>query len=463
MSENSNSGGITSERYFPSYSIQRDIGIAEYNSADAHLRAENQAVKWATSITVLLSGVAGFSVFEPTALNDTFFLLKPTSDIGHLYLLIVVLLISFALIIHLADLAKSRSFAERKVIVLRRMLGVSYGENSLVLPNWRIEGADNPFAVKIFRGYLDHRIFPLYVILAFGSLTVFGLSIGSINYVLDVLDHEGRAAFGSVVILALFYFTTGLAVYVRQLRDFNENSVLMLAKMAARVLFVPVSNNFPYKNYRILLDVAEAERLKANFKLIVPFAILIEDNEFYKHKGINWRGIARAIKGKLSSKNLGGGSSITQQFARSNYINKLNLGIRRKIVEFILAKWIETVMTKNEILKGYLSTARFEFGVYGFHRAYRHFGLDQVSEMQSWEAFILIERLGNIHGRFLGNRVKALLEKSIAKNLLTMEDARTAIGYYRNMMDTHFELRDGDINPQQVIDQLVEKFGDKEF
>ncbi len=446
---------FTNERLFPNHTFERDIGLAEYATAAAHLNSESKSVKWAASATILLSGGGGLATLQFNLITPELLLGTQEPKPTHLMLLLAVVLVSFISIVHLAELNKSRTFAERKVVALRRMLGVSYGENSLVLPNWRIEGADNPFALKFFRGWLDHRVFPIYMLLSVGSFAVFGLSFSLIAYLSSFLGVEVDPTFQNALIVACTYWLCGIATYKYYSRELGENLRLSLAKTVARLFRVPLDPNFMHRTYRVQLDIAEARRIKSDFETISKVAIFIEDRAFREHGGVNWRGTGRAVLGKIRNKKAGGGSSITQQFVRSNYIKNLNLGIRRKIVEILLARWIEKIWNKTSILNGYLTTVRFDRGVYGFHRAYKHFFEETPVNVSAWEAFILVERLGNIHGYFIANRVQALLSSSLEEGLLKTDDALACLKYYEGMMGHHFSLPDArSRTPADVIKAL---------
>lgn len=89
--------------------------------------------------------------------------------------------------------------------------------------------------------------------------------------------------------------------------------------------------------------------------LLIQTIIVIEDSRFRKHHGIDLLAILRAFFINLKYKSYRqGGSTITQQLARTLYLNtKKNL--RRKILEISIAFYLELTMTKDEIMAKYLS------------------------------------------------------------------------------------------------------------
>lgn len=103
--------------------------------------------------------------------------------------------------------------------------------------------------------------------------------------------------------------------------------------------------------------------------------LAIEDRRFYDHFGIDLRGTLRAL---LRNARAGGaregGSTLTQQLVRLTYLSP-EKSLRRKVQEAMIALWLETQLTKDEILTRYLNTAYFGAGSYGVDAAAkRYFG-----------------------------------------------------------------------------------------
>ena len=101
--------------------------------------------------------------------------------------------------------------------------------------------------------------------------------------------------------------------------------------------------------------------------------VAIEDRRFYRHWGIDPRGMARAALADLRGGGVReGGSTITQQLAKTNFLSS-NRTIKRKAQEVIIAFWLEAWLTKQEILSRYLSSVYFGDGVYGLRAAAHHY------------------------------------------------------------------------------------------
>jgi penicillin-binding protein 1A len=114
-----------------------------------------------------------------------------------------------------------------------------------------------------------------------------------------------------------------------------------------------------------------------------------EDPDFYNHRGFSIRGIIRAALGEFTGKNLGGGSTITQQVAGTLYTNRSERTIRRKVKELWWAFQIERRYTKNEILEIYLNYMPMGPGTYGVETASKYFFGHSASNVDLAESAVL--------------------------------------------------------------------------
>ncbi|MCL2880003.1 MAG: transglycosylase domain-containing protein, partial [Treponema sp.] len=126
------------------------------------------------------------------------------------------------------------------------------------------------------------------------------------------------------------------------------------------------------------------------------YAVLArEDPDFYKHHGFSVRGIARALFGQLIGKDLGGGSTITQQVAGTLYTNRNERSYRRKIKELWWAFQMERRYTKNEILEIYLNYMYMGPGTYGVEAASKYFFGHSAKDITLAEAALLAVQLSS--------------------------------------------------------------------
>lgn len=116
--------------------------------------------------------------------------------------------------------------------------------------------------------------------------------------------------------------------------------------------------------------------------------IAIEDNRFYEHGGIDYRGTARALLSTLSGSEVQGGSTITQQLAKNAFLTQ-ERSITRKIKEAFIAKELEHKYTKDEILTMYLNRIYFGQGAYGIESASQYYFGKHVQDLDIAEAATL--------------------------------------------------------------------------
>lgn len=117
--------------------------------------------------------------------------------------------------------------------------------------------------------------------------------------------------------------------------------------------------------------------------------VAIEDKRFYRHRGVDLRGIGRAIWADLSSKKLvEGGSTITQQFVKNSCVTSQRT-ISRKLKEAALAWQLEQRWSKDRILTAYLNTIYFGNGAYGIQRAAQTYFDKAASRLTLPEAALL--------------------------------------------------------------------------
>ena len=90
----------------------------------------------------------------------------------------------------------------------------------------------------------------------------------------------------------------------------------------------------------------------------------------------------------MSGSEVEGGSTITQQFARIRYLS-LERSLRRKVQEAMIAVWLETRLSKNEILARYLNSVYFGAGAVGADAAARRYFGKPVKELDLAQSAML--------------------------------------------------------------------------
>jgi penicillin-binding protein 1A len=122
---------------------------------------------------------------------------------------------------------------------------------------------------------------------------------------------------------------------------------------------------------------------------LIKATLATEDRRFYDHFGIDMAGTARALVTNAQAGGVRqGGSSITQQLAKNLFLSNERT-IERKVNEAFLAIWLETRLTKNEILKLYLDRAYMGGGTFGVDGAAHFYFNKSVRDINLSEAAML--------------------------------------------------------------------------
>lgn len=122
----------------------------------------------------------------------------------------------------------------------------------------------------------------------------------------------------------------------------------------------------------------------------LPEAIVaIEDHRFYSHFGFDFIGFTRAMvtnitKGRLVQ----GGSSLSQQLAKNLFLEPKRT-FERKVQELVLAFWLETKYSKDQILELYLNRVYFGANSYGVDAASRRYFKKSARDINLGEAATL--------------------------------------------------------------------------
>lgn len=117
--------------------------------------------------------------------------------------------------------------------------------------------------------------------------------------------------------------------------------------------------------------------------------LAIEDRRFYSHLGLDPRGLLRAAWSNATDNGMmQGGSTITQQLAKFTFLTP-ERSLTRKGREMLIAFWLESWLTKDEILERYLSNVYFGDNVYGLRAASLHYFYRQPERLTLSQASML--------------------------------------------------------------------------
>ncbi len=123
--------------------------------------------------------------------------------------------------------------------------------------------------------------------------------------------------------------------------------------------------------------------------VMIKALLATEDRRFFEHWGVDVFGTLRALTENLRANDVvQGGSSITQQLAKNLFLTS-ERSLARKVKEAFLAVWLETHLTKREILKLYFDRAYMGGGAFGFEAAARFYFGKSIRDVTLAEAALL--------------------------------------------------------------------------
>ncbi len=177
----------------------------------------------------------------------------------------------------------------------------------------------------------------------------------------------------------LWYFSIGLPDY-KKLSNYQP----------------PISSRVYSSDGKLIAEYAIQKRLFVPYdsipKKVINSFLSAEDKNFFKHPGIDAKGIIRAflknLKNISQNKRLEGASTITQQVAK-NFLLTNEVSIKRKIKEAILAFRIERAYSKERILELYLNQIYLGQGTYGIAAASLEYFDKSIKELNYADAALL--------------------------------------------------------------------------
>jgi penicillin-binding protein 1A len=192
----------------------------------------------------------------------------------------------------------------------------------------------------------------------------------------EILSEAATLGTGGLVVL--------LALAIPAFRDTSDDDWLKKSELAVAFLD-RYGNEIGTRGIRhndsVPLDQFPDHLIKA--------VLATEDRRFYDHFGIDISGIFRAFSANARAGGVvQGGSSITQQLAKNLFLNNERT-LERKINEAFLALWLESRLSKNEILKLYLDRAYMGGGAFGVDAAAQYYFGKSVRDVNLAEAAML--------------------------------------------------------------------------
>jgi membrane peptidoglycan carboxypeptidase len=188
----------------------------------------------------------------------------------------------------------------------------------------------------------------------------------------------------------------------------------------------------------------EIGRVGAQNREILPLAkiplnlrnavLAAEDRKFYSNKAFSVTGIGRAIINNLKSGSLNGegGSTITQQYAKTAFLSPSRT-IQRKIKELVIAIKLENSLTKDQIFENYLNTIYFGRGSYGVQTAAQQYFNRNVNQLSLSQTAVIASILrspgfydpvlSEENAKRLENRFQYVVDGMLSEGWITKDQA----------------------------------------
>ncbi len=178
-------------------------------------------------------------------------------------------------------------------------------------------------------------------------------------------------------LVGAFFALTHDLPQIRSLENFKPDAVTRIFSVDKVVLA------------ELFIEKREPVPLETIPRLLRAALVATEDRKFYKHSGVDLKGIARAIiKDIKAGKFVEGASTITQQLSKTLFLTPRKTLVR-KIKEAILAFQLERRYTKDEILGLYLNQVYFGSGAYGVESAAKLFFGKSVKDLSLAECALV--------------------------------------------------------------------------
>lgn len=174
-----------------------------------------------------------------------------------------------------------------------------------------------------------------------------------------------------LIAAAAYYFGGGYAQTIAELKD---DADMLVAKSNVDT-FRKGETGLVYDSGGKLLKAYKGEKDAYYLKyadipeIVEKTFVAVEDQKFYKHKGVDYLAILRAVIAMVRNGEVTqGGSTITQQLARTVYLS-MDRTWERKMEEIFIARNLENKYTKSQIMEFYLNNIYFGNGYYGIQAA----------------------------------------------------------------------------------------------
>ncbi|MBK8395344.1 MAG: transglycosylase domain-containing protein [Leptospiraceae bacterium] len=171
---------------------------------------------------------------------------------------------------------------------------------------------------------------------------------------------------------------------------------------------------------------------------LIKIILSVEDQNFYKHGGIDYIALIRATyKNIINMRYTQGASTITQQLARI-LIKDRRKSIQRKFREALVAIALESKLSKDQILEAYLNQVYLGHGAFGFDNGAKYYFNKEPNKLKTME-MILLSSLASAPNRYSPFKNRELSENRVRVIVNTLEAKDVISERFQNKINKFYE------------------------
>ncbi len=214
------------------------------------------------------------------------------------------------------------------------------------------------------------------------------------NYMKKKLPEKNKAGESRKFLKIISWTIIVLLIVFIGLMAYAFSATPSVANLASKTSIPQTTIIYDRTGQHILYEIhGEENRKIINFnqipQVVKNATLATEDSDFYKHGGIDFESMIRALMVDVENRQiLQGGSTITQQLARNIFLNR-DKSFQRKITEIVLALKLERNYSKDQILGMYLNQIPYGSNAYGIETAAETFFGKPAKDLTLDEAALL--------------------------------------------------------------------------
>ncbi|MBP9161887.1 MAG: transglycosylase domain-containing protein, partial [Leptospiraceae bacterium] len=171
---------------------------------------------------------------------------------------------------------------------------------------------------------------------------------------------------------------------------------------------------------------------------LIKIILSVEDQNFYKHGGIDYFALMRATyKNIIHMRYIQGASTITQQLARI-LIKDRRKSISRKFREALVAIALESKLSKDQILEAYLNQVYLGHGAFGIENGAKYYFNKTPDKLKTME-MILLSSLASAPNRYSPFKNRELSENRVRVIVNTLEGRNIISERFQNKINKFYE------------------------